>query len=127
MKKVAIFCLFASFFLCYLEWGGGNSAFIFEMEYAILFQRGNKLDTFSHPLVLAPFLGQLMVLITLFQKQPSKRMLWAGLVLMGILVLFLVLAGALSRNLTALLSTLPFITSTVWCIRLFAGKKNTGG
>lgn len=119
MKKIALFCLWLSFFFCYLEWGEEQSAFVFEVAYQILFRQGNKANTFAHPLVLAPFVGQLFILVALILKRPDRRLVWAGIILMGLLVLFVTLAGLLSNNAKIVLSTLPFILSAVWCIRVF--------
>lgn len=118
-KKIALLCLWLSFFFGYLEWGGDQSAFIFETAYEVLFREGDKAATFSHPFVLAPFAGQLLVLVAVFQKQPKRLLVWAGIGLMGVLMLMLIVAGALSLNVRILLSTLPFVASAAWCIRLF--------
>ncbi|MCB9277068.1 MAG: hypothetical protein H6564_23750 [Lewinellaceae bacterium] len=119
MKRIALFCLWLSFFFCYMEWGKDQSAFVFEAAYQILFRQGDKASSFQHPLVLAPFVGQLFILIALFLKRPDRRLVWAGIILMGLLVFFVLLAGALSLNAKTILSVLPFIASAVWSVRLF--------
>lgn len=119
MKKLAIFCALVSILVCYLEWGGGNHSFIYEAEYLILFQKAGDTDALAHPAVLIPLLGQLLLLFSLFQKAPNKRLVFAGLTLMGLLVLLLLLVGILSRNWKIILSTLPFLVFSFWCIRLF--------
>ena len=119
MKKLAIFCAFFTVLFCYLEWGGGNSAFIYEAEYEILFQNKNKADSFTHPVVLIPFCGQLLLLFSLFKKNPSKRLVFTGLSMMGILVLLILLVGLLSMNGRIVGFTLPFLFSALWCVRVF--------
>lgn len=126
MQKLAIFCLFISFFFCYLEWGKEESAFVYEIAYQVLFRTGDKVNTFSHPLVLLPFLGQLTVLVALFLKPPKKWMVITGVALMGTLVLMVLTAGALSQNWKIVLSTVPFTGSAVWSIWSFKKKAVEG-
>ena len=98
-----------SFLVCYLEWGRGNSAFVAQVEYQILVGRP-EVANFAHPMIAIPALGQLVVLYTLFQKTPSRRLTSVGIVLMGVLVLLLALIGVLSTNARIGASTLPFLT-----------------
>lgn len=106
--------LVLAFMLCYLQWAD-QSRFIFQMEYEILFRP--QASNFAHPLILLPFLGQILILVTLFLKQVRKWMIYAGILLMGVLVLMVFLAGALSLNGWIVLSTLPFITVALLLIR----------
>ncbi len=124
MKKIALFLTVISFFFCYLEWGTDQSSFLYEAAYQVLFQADSYRSNFSHPLILLPFVGLLILLALLFQKAPQRRWVIAGLLLPGILVLFLLFVGVLSRNLRIIASTLPFLTSAVWVLRLF-GRKNS--
>ncbi len=116
MQKLAIFCLFASFLFCYLEWAD-QSAFVYEVAYLLLFEKSEKASAFSHPLVLFPFFGQLLVLISLFLPHPKRWMVMTGMVMMGLLVLMLVLVGVLGKNWKIMLATVPFLLSAVWCWR----------
>jgi heme A synthase len=99
--------------ICYLEWSGGHSAFVYQMEYNILFQHKNTSGSFTHPLVLLPLLGQLLILFTVFQKQPGKRLALAGQVMLSLLVVMILVAGILSLNIKIILSTVPFIIASV--------------
>ncbi len=116
-KRLSLFCALLSFLVCYLEWGQGTSSFVFEIEYLLIFQKSGKADSFTHPLVLLPFVGQLLVLYSLFQEPPRKRLVFIGLSLMGLLVVMLLLVGVLSRNPKIALSTVPFLLSSLWCVR----------
>lgn len=124
MNKLALLCLFLSFHFCYLEWGGDNAAFLFQMEYQILFQQNNVADSMMHPAVLIPFVGLLLVLLALFQKQPDNRIVWAALLCMGLFVLLVLLIGILSGSPRIALSTMPFLLSAIWCIRLLTLRKS---
>ena len=118
-KKLSLLCALFSFLVCYLEWGQNNSSFIFEVEYLILFQKSGKADSFMHPLILLPFVGQLLILYALFQKSPRKSLVFSGLSLMGLLVVLVLLVGILSRNPKIALSTVPFLLSSLWYIWVF--------
>jgi hypothetical protein len=125
MQKLAIFCLFAAFMFCYLEWAD-QSAFIYEIAYLVLFEQSDKASAFAHPLVLLPFLGQLLVLIALFLPQPKKWMVFTGMAMMGLLVLVLVLVGVFGKNWRIVLATVPFWAAAGWCWREMRGRKKVG-
>lgn len=118
-KRLSLFCALLSFLVCYLEWGQGTSSFVFEIEYLLIFQKSGKADSFMHPLILLPFIGQLLILYALFQKPPRKSLVFSGLSLMGLLVVLVLLAGILSRNPKIALSTVPFLLSSLWYIWAF--------
>ena len=98
---------------CYMEWGGGNARYVAQIEYEILF-RSMDASSLGHPLVLAPFAGQLLLLFTLFQKRPGRWLTFAGVLLLGVLVLMLALVSVLSRNLRMGVSVLPFLLLAGW-------------
>ncbi|MFN0174272.1 MAG: hypothetical protein ACKVU0_06470 [Saprospiraceae bacterium] len=124
MKRLALSLTIISFFFCYLEWGKDQSSFIYEAAYQVLFQADSYQSNFSHPLILLPFAGVLILLVLLFQKTPKKRWVIAGMLLPGILVLIILLVGILSRNIRIIASTLPFLVSAVWVLWLF-GRENS--
>ena len=114
MAKLPIACLLLSFLFCYLEWGQGNSSFVYEVEYQVLFQREATADTFTHPLILLPFCGQLLFLLALFQQKPNRKLVLTGIILMGLLVVLLFVIGLLGKNPKIALSTVPFLLSAGW-------------
>jgi hypothetical protein len=101
-----------SFLLCYLEWGGGHSAFVAQVEHQVLVGKPEA-QNFAHPMIAIPFIGQLLVLFTLFQKTPSHRLASIGIILMGVLVLLLAVIGVSSSNVRIASSTVPFLALTV--------------
>ncbi len=123
MQKLIVACIFIASFFGYLAWGGDNSAFIFEAEYQILFRQGDKANTFAHPMVLLPFVGQLLILIALFQKKPDKRLVLSGIALMSLLFLLLFAIGLMGGDYKITLSTLPFIGFSAWYIRSLFSRK----
>jgi len=99
--------------LCYMEWGGSQSAFLYEAEYQVFFHSNTPGNTFSHPLVVLPLAGQLLLLISAFTKKPNRRMAIAGQLMLSLLVGLILVAGLLSLNSRMILSTLPFIIASV--------------
>lgn len=101
----------------YLEWGGGNHSFLFQAEGEVLAKIFTDPASVLHPLTVLPMIGQLLLLITLFQKQPGKILTYAGLAGLGILLAFLLVVGILGSNIKVILSTLPFLVLAVIAIR----------
>lgn len=114
MAKLSIASLLLSFLICYLEWGQGNSSFVYEVEYQVLFQREATADTFTHPIILLPFCGQLLLVLALFQQKPNRKLVLTGIILMGLLVVLLFVIGLLGKNPKIALSTVPFLLSAGW-------------
>ena len=101
----------------YLEWGGGNKMFLFEGEWQIIQKLFSNPTEVMHPFVLIPLAGQLLLLVTLFQREPGKRLTWVGMAAIAVLLLFMFLIGALSVNFKILFSTVPFLVLAVLTIR----------
>ena len=104
--------LLVSSLFCYLEWGNDNSAFLFQVEY-LIFTRNASAESFMHPLVITPFIGQLLILISLFITGPSPGLTLTGIVMLSILILLVLFVGILSTNLAIIASTMPFIIISV--------------
>lgn len=117
MKKTALLFTVIAFFFCYLEWGSGQSAFLYEAALQVFSQRESAGDNFSHPLVLLPFAGLIILLYQAFQPVPNRRWVYIGLALPAILVLFILLVGVLSANWKVMVSTMPFLGAAVWAIK----------
>jgi hypothetical protein len=105
-----------AFSIGYMAWGGGNSAFVAEVEYEILFKKKNLLEAITHPLILAGLLGQFALLYSAFMKKPNKILQILGISLLGIVMLLILVAGLLSLNFKIIVSVIPFI---VLCIVYF--------
>jgi hypothetical protein len=74
--------------LGYLEWGKSNHMFLFQGEIEILSRLFVDFRSAIHPFTVFPLLGQVLLLVTLFQKQPRK---WLGGVFMcGIVALLFI-------------------------------------
>ncbi len=117
MKNLLNFCLLLTSLIAYLEWGGGNSTFLFQAEYDILFGASVTKDTFAHPLILIPLLGQLALIITLFQKRPNRILTLTGLICLGLLILLIFFIGILALNFKMYMSALPFMITGFFVLR----------
>lgn len=117
MRIILGLAVIAAFSVCYMEWGGGNKAFVAEAEYEILFKKGEFLKSLFHPLILSGLTGQLLILYNSFS---AKRRMWllitATLILSAVPVMVL-LSGALSMNLKSILSVIPFAVFSIINIR----------
>lgn len=93
----------------YLEWGKDNSSFLFEAEYEVVRLLLTDPVKAAHPFSLLPLLGQMLLLITLFQKKPGRGLTLTGIACIGLLLLFMFFIGIAGPNFKILASTLPFL------------------
>lgn len=117
MKRFINICLLLTFLLGYLEWGKNNNLFIFQAEVEIFFKGKNDFKSILHPLILIPFLGQMIILYTIFQQKISRTLSLLGLTCLSILMLLLLVIGVLTFNLKITGSTLPFIITGVFVLK----------
>lgn len=115
-SKLLNFCLLLSSLVGYLEWGKDNSAFLGEMEFHILSEIDGLTDGLTHPFVIIPMVGQLLLIVTLFQKTPSKVLTLTGLVCLSMIMVFIFFIGLMSMRLPIALSAVPFIVSGITVI-----------
>lgn len=108
----------------FLEWGQSSKMFLFQAEAEIVSKIFTNPTSVLHPFTILPLLGQLFLLITLFQKSPSKIMTYIGIVGIGILLFLMFIIGCISFNLKILLSTIPFLVLAYLTIRHHRKLKN---
>lgn len=123
MKKLLNVCLLLSFLIGYLEWGKTSHLFIFQAEAELFSKALNNPQGVLHPFILIPFAGQLLLLYTLFQKEPGKVLTFVSLGCLGLLILFLFLIGLMSRNVKMIVCALPFIVTGILIMRYYRKKK----
>lgn len=124
MKKLINLGLFLSFFLCYLEWGGGQSIFIAQTAYELVFVQGLSWDTAVHPVILSSIIGLLAVLYAVVVNRPNRWVNILGVVLLSAVVFVFFLAGALSLNVRMIGSNLPFLVlAGVFFVRAFRERR----
>jgi len=112
-NRLINFGLVIAFFLCYMEWGGGNSSFIFQAEHQILIRSEGWRSNLTHPIILAGLIGQIILLYCAVWNKGGKKLNWLGILILSPVVFIILLAGALSLNWKMLLSVLPFIVLAI--------------
>ncbi len=116
-NKVLNLLLLLTSLFGYLEWGGGSHLFLFEAEGEVLGKLFTDPLSVIHPFTLLPMVGQVLLLVTLFQPQPSKLLTYLSIASLGLLLGFMCFVGLLSHNYLITFSTLPFIVVaafTIW-------------
>ena len=115
--RLLLIFLAVSPLVCYLEWGTDQSAFLYEIEYDLLFGSKASQGAFTHPFVFLPMLGQVLLLISAFLKRPSRRLAIFGIAGIGLLVLMVLLTGILGGNWKVIASTMPFLLASLIFLR----------
>lgn len=113
-RKILNLLLMITSLFGYLEWGTENKMFLFQGEWEVLVKLFQDPVAAAHPFTLMPLFGQILLLITLFQREPGKILTFIGLACLSLLLLFMFLIGILSLNFKILLSTIPFIITGVF-------------
>ncbi|MBL7810946.1 MAG: hypothetical protein JNL57_01870 [Bacteroidetes bacterium] len=108
-------CLVASLFV-YLEWGGGYHSWLFQAESEVLRTLWTSPSEAAHPFTLIPLLGQILLLITLFQSRPSRWLTIAGVGGLAVLILFILFVGILAANGQIVLCAVPFVLVATWAL-----------
>jgi hypothetical protein len=99
--------------LIYLEWGGGNSAFLFSVEWELFRNLPSDPSVLAHPVVVPALLGQGMVLILLILPQPRPPWVLGAVFVLGLFPLLVLVIGLLSQQYRVVASVVPFFT-VVW-------------
>ncbi len=117
MKRISNICLFIAFLFGYLEWGKDHAVFIFQGEAEIFAKAKKDVTSVLHPFILLPFLGQLIILYTVFQPKISRLLSLTGLACLSLLILLLFIIGLITLNFKIAGSTLPFLFAGMLVIR----------
>jgi cobalamin biosynthesis protein CobD/CbiB len=123
-KRINLALLLTSF-AGYLEWGGGSHGFLLTLEAEVLKKLFSDPIAALHPFTVLPLLGQILLMATLLQKEPSRLLTVTGLICLGLLLLMIFLIGILTLNLKILLSAVPFLFTTYFAVRNLR-RKTTG-
>ncbi len=107
--KVYNLFLILSSLVGYLEWGANNESFLFQAEYEIFLKFLSSPSDLLHPLIILPFIGQVLLLITLFQKRTSKVISYIAIFCLSLLFALIIFKGAWNLNYKMLFFTTPFI------------------
>jgi hypothetical protein len=115
--KILISLLIVTSLFGHLEWGQGNQMFLFQAEAEIFTKFFDDPLSVLHPLTVLPLLGQLILLFTLFQKQPGKVLIYIGIGCLGILLALLLFIGIIDLNYSILFSAVPFFVVAFFTFR----------
>jgi hypothetical protein len=116
-KKVLNVLLIASSLLGYLEWGTDSHTFLFQAEAEVIGKLLTEPLAAVHPLTILPMLGQIALLVTLFQQIPNRILTWFGLGSIGLLLVIILLSGLLGKHAFVALSTAPFFITAMLTMR----------
>jgi type IV secretory pathway VirB6-like protein len=112
-SKVLNFLLIITSLFGYLEWGGNNHTFLFAAEAEIISKLFTEPGSILHPFTILPLVGQILLLVTLFQKKPSKLLTLLSIGGLGILMGLMFVIGLMSLNYKIIFSTVPFLIVAV--------------
>lgn len=115
-SKILNFLLLITSLIGYLEWGGNNHIFLLKAEAEIISKLFSDPASVLHPFTIIPMVGQAMLLITLFQKQPNKVLTYISIGGLGILLGFIFVIGLMGLNYKMIFSTIPFLAVAVLAI-----------
>jgi hypothetical protein len=116
-KKALNFLLIVASMGGYLEWGQGRSVFLIQAEVEMFSKALADPLSVIHPFTLLPVLGQLALLVTLFQRMPSKALTYVGIGGIGLLLGLMFFIGVIGSNAKIALSALPFLVLSVIRVR----------
>lgn len=116
-SKVLNLLLILTSLIGYLEWGTDQHQFLFQAEGEIVSKLFTDPASVIHPFILFPLAGQILLLITLFQKKTNKILTLIGLAGLSLLLGFLFIIGLLGFNLKILVFSFPFLMVSFFTIQ----------
>lgn len=107
----------------YLEWPN-NAAFLWQAEIELIAKLFSDPVSVLHPFTVLPMAGQIILLVTLFQKVPGRILTVLGIACIGVLLVLMFAIGLLSMNVRVTISTLPFIIVAVITLLEIARRRS---
>jgi hypothetical protein len=117
MKKLANVALLLSSLIGYLEWSN-NKRYVFSLEAELFVKALQSGKDVVHPFIIIPLIGQLLIVFTLFQKEPSRVLSLLSVGCIGIIMLLLLVIGLLVTNFKIILFAMPFLFTAIWVVKL---------
>lgn len=108
-SKILNLLLVLASLMGYLEWGIDQKVFLFQIEADIISKLFTDPLSVIHPFTILPLAGQLILLITLFQKNLGRRLTFIGIAGLSILFILMFIIGLMTLNYKITLSTIPFL------------------
>ncbi|MCG2611946.1 hypothetical protein LZZ90_10550 [Flavobacterium sp. SM15] len=109
MKRIANIGILFTSLLGYMEWGKGQNSFIYEIEYELFFKKPHLIENLTHPILLASLSGQILIIYCIVKNKKTAKSNIVGMILLSLIMLLILLAGALSSNAKMIFSTFPFL------------------
>lgn len=119
MKRFLNISLLISSLFGYLDWAKDQKHFLYELELEIFSKFASNPMSVLHPFTLIPFVGQLLLFITIFQKTPNKKFTYIAIACLGLLMFMLLLVGILSKNMKIIICSMQFIVLSIVTIIYF--------
>ena len=108
--------------LAYLEWGGGNQSYIYEIEAELFTKIFTNPSTLIHPFILLPVIGQILLLVSIFHTPYKTIITYMGMTCIGLLFSFILFIGIIKGNLKILISVMPFFITAIYTIQFLRNK-----
>ena len=121
-SKILNFLLITFSLFVYLEWSGNQHIFLFEAEIEIFSNFFTSPKSVIHPFIVLPLMAQFLLLFTLLQKTPSKKLTYIGVFGLSLLIYFILFIGLISINYKIVISTIPFVFLSI--ITILHHRKN---
>lgn len=124
-SKILNLFLIITSLLGFLQWGKNQKLFLFQAEAEIISKLFTDTISVIHPFTLLPLTGQLLLLFTLFQNPPSKKLTYISIAALGLLLGFMFIIGILSLNYKILLSVIPFWITVILTVKQHRKMKSS--
>ena len=124
-SKLFSFLLLITSLIGYLEWSGKNQIFLYQAENEVLQKLFTNPISIIHPFTILPILGQLSLIVTIFQTEPNKKLIYFSILALGILLVFMFIVGIMALNYKIIISTIPFILVSFFTIRYYKEKPDS--
>jgi hypothetical protein len=125
MIRLLKIALFVTFLICYLDFGHDGSGFVGQIEYLIIKNLNVDISSLQNPLFILAFIGQILILISVFNSNHSNGLIFLGIKLLGVIVLLILIFGIFLLSIKMIVSTIPFICVVILYI-LKAKSKRRG-
>lgn len=122
--KILILLIIVTSLFGYLEWGKNNSSFLYAGEFEVFKKLFTDPGSIVNPFIIAPLIGQILLLVTLFQRLPNKYLTYSGIACLSLLLGLMTFIGIIDLNFKILISSLPFIITSFLSIRELRRLKN---
>ncbi len=104
--------IFISFLICFVDFGHDGALFVGELEYNIIVTLKDSNGAFAILFFLIPFIGQLIIFISIFKNNGITKIFFVT-ILLSFIVLLIFILGLLTSNIKIIISTIPFISISI--------------